>query len=132
MNISTVYGHSCGLFLCITAAHLVSDAKLPDIQANIKVTVHCGAVTLVRPLVRPACWRDLVCKHGIGLHMRHVCSCLVWCLLRGEGVGVLGHRGNVGHVFAEKIHSWCTSGVQMVYTMVYTRRFCARGATQTC
>ena len=53
--------------------------------------------------------------------MRHVCSCLVWCLLRGEGVGVLGHRGNVGHVFAEKIHSWCTSGVQVVY------RWCTDG-----
>ena len=26
-----------GVFLCITAAHLLSDAKLPDIQANIKV-----------------------------------------------------------------------------------------------
>ena len=25
------------VFLCITAAHLLSDAKLPDIQANIKV-----------------------------------------------------------------------------------------------
>ena len=28
-------GKSCGAFLCITAAHLVCDAKLPDIQANI-------------------------------------------------------------------------------------------------
>jgi len=30
-------GNSCGVFLCITAAHLLSDAKLPDIQADIKV-----------------------------------------------------------------------------------------------
>lgn len=29
--------NSCGVFLCITAAHLLSDAKLPDIQADIKV-----------------------------------------------------------------------------------------------
>ena len=28
-------GKSCGVFLCITAAHLVCDAKLPDIQADI-------------------------------------------------------------------------------------------------
>ena len=28
-------GKSCGAFVCITAAHLVCDAKLPDIQADI-------------------------------------------------------------------------------------------------
>lgn len=30
-------GKSCGVFACITAAHLVSDAALPDIQADVKV-----------------------------------------------------------------------------------------------
>ena len=29
-------GKSCGVFLCITAAHILIDAKLPDIQADIK------------------------------------------------------------------------------------------------
>lgn len=29
-------GKSCGVFLCITAAHILSDAKLPDIQADIQ------------------------------------------------------------------------------------------------
>ena len=71
MNISTVYGHPCGLFLCITAAHLVSDAKLPDIQANIKVTEwrrHPGEASH---------WcgphaGEIVCKYGIGCGTRAV------------------------------------------------------------
>ena len=74
MNISTVYGHSCGLFLCITAAHLVSDAKLPDIQANIKVTV---APSPSRHPGEASHWcgpraGEIVCKYGIGCGTRAV------------------------------------------------------------
>jgi hypothetical protein len=43
-------GKSCGVFLCITAAHLLSDAELPDIQADIKawrrhIAATVGSVT---------------------------------------------------------------------------------------
>lgn len=57
MNISTVYGRSRGLFLCITHAHILSDAKLPDIQANINVTVAPSPWSL-RGAARPGgAWR---------------------------------------------------------------------------
>ena len=39
-------GKSCGVFLCITAAHLLSDAELPDIQADIKAWRRHIAVTV--------------------------------------------------------------------------------------
>ena len=46
-------GKSCGVFLCITAAHLVSNATLPDIQANIVAWRRHIAARVASALLHP-------------------------------------------------------------------------------